>query len=301
MIQALDSSWRDWIVTNLRRDCTRESIVCAMVAKDFEPDFAAATVAALAAEIAGTATSGRATNAPMDAKQADRLLGPTATPNVGNRTVECRLPIANALSAGGRAVPVLARLSKPEVLVLGQVLSDDECEKLIQRSEAKLARSTTVDPKTGQEIVIERRSSFGTFFHLQEDDFIAGIDRRLAELLQWPVDRAEGLQILRYEVGGEYRPHFDYFPPDDPGSRPHMEQRGQRIGTLVLYLNDVADGGETIFPEIGLSVVPRRGHGVYFGYFNSKNEVDPMTLHGGAPVRAGVKWIATKWLRQRAQ
>ncbi len=197
-----------------------------------------------------------------------------------------------------RTVPVLARLTKPEVLVLSNVLSHDECSELIRRSEEKLARSTTVDPQTGKEIVIENRSSFGTFFHLNENDFIAIIDRRLSELLRWPVDHSEGIQILRYQVGGEYRPHFDYFPPEHSGSGSHLSQGGQRIGTLVMYLNDVDEGGETIFPEIGLSVVPRRGHAVYFGYLNSCNEVDPLTLHGGAPVRRGVKWIATKWLRQ---
>ena len=70
------------------------------------------------------------------------------------------------------------------------------------------------------------------------------------------------------------------------------------MGSLVMYLNDVEDGGETIFPEIGFSVIPRRGHAVYFAYCNSRNQGDPLTLHGGAPVRRGEKWIATKWLRQ---
>jgi len=169
---------------------------------------------------------------------------------------------------------------------------------LIRRSEEKLARSTTVDPQTGKAILIANRSSYGTFFQLHENDFIASIDQRLSDLLLWPADHSEGIQILRYEVGGEYRPHFDYFPPGDAGSGLHVAQGGQRIGTLIMYLNDVEEGGETIFPEIGLSVVPRRGHAVYFGYCNSRNEVDPLTLHGGAPVRRGVKWIATKWLRQ---
>ena len=178
------------------------------------------------------------------------------------------------------------------------MLSDDECEELIRRSAVKLARSTTIDSQTGQEIVIPNRSSFGTFFSLNEDNFIARLDGRLSELLRWPVDHGEGIQILRYQVGGEYRPHFDYFPPGDSGSGPHISQGGQRIGTLVMYLNDVEDGGETIFPKIGLSVIPRRGHAVYFSYCNSRNQADPLTLHGGAPVRRGEKWIATKWLRQ---
>ena len=139
-----------------------------------------------------------------------------------------RFAEGNVINAGDRTVTVLVRLKQPEVLVLSNVLSDEECLELMRRSEVKLARSTTIDPKTGQEIVVESRSSSGTFFHLHEDDFIAQIDQRLAELLRWPVDHGEGLQILRYAVGGEYRPHFDYFPPPDrqhPGAHRSLPTR----------------------------------------------------------------------------
>jgi prolyl 4-hydroxylase len=68
---------------------------------------------------------------------------------------------------------------------------------------------------------------------------------------------------------------------------------------LILYLNDVDQGGETIFPSIHLSVVPKKGAAIYFEYCNAAGHVDPSTLHGGAPVLAGEKWIATKWMRQR--
>lgn len=293
-ISKLDLGWRDWVVTNLRRGCSRESMISAMIEKDFEEQFATAAVSALSADIENPnrPVAEPAGSEPVVVSQ------PTKPIQQAFESEPTRLAIANVLPCQDRKISVLARLSKPEVLVLGDVLSEEECDELIRRSEVKLSRSTTIDPQTGNEIVIQNRSSFGTFFQLNEDDFIASIDRRLSELLHWPVDHSEGLQILRYQVGGEYRPHFDYFPPDDSGSEKHTAQGGQRIGTLVMYLNDVEDGGETIFPEIGFSVVPRRGHAVYFGYCNSRNQVDPLTLHGGAPVRAGVKWIATKWLRQ---
>lgn len=296
-LTTLDSSWRDWVMTNLRRGSSRESMVSAMVAKDFDPEFATSVVAALAAEI-GCAAGELARATSLEGNAPIPVNGHAVITNMDAVLKADRLPMASVLVTSDRAVPVLARLTKPEVLVLSDVLSHEECSELIQRSEEKLARSTTVDPQTGKEIVIENRSSFGTFFHLNENDFIANIDRRLSELLRWPVDHSEGIQILRYQVGGEYRPHFDYFPPENSGSGSHLSQGGQRIGTLVMYLNDVDEGGETIFPEIGLSVIPRRGHAVYFGYLNSSNEVDPLTLRGGASVRRGVKWIATKWLRQ---
>jgi hypothetical protein len=124
------------------------------------------------------------------------------------------------------------------------------------------------------------------------------IEQRIAALLRWPAKRGEGLQVLRYASGAQYRPHFDYFPPDDPGSAAVMATGGQRVSTLVMYLNAVEDGGGTIFPELGLEVLPQPGSAVHFEYCNSLGQVDPRTLHGGAPVRAGEKWIVTKWVRQ---
>lgn len=68
---------------------------------------------------------------------------------------------------------------------------------------------------------------------------------------------------------------------------------GQRVSTLIMYLNDVVSGGETIFPKIGLSIVPKKGSAaaVYFEYSNSLGQVDPLTLHGGSPVVQGEKWM----------
>jgi prolyl 4-hydroxylase len=67
---------------------------------------------------------------------------------------------------------------------------------------------------------------------------------------------------------------------------------------LVIYLNDVELGGETAFPEIGLTVTAKKGSAVYFEYCNSQEHTDPLTLHAGLPVLKGEKWIATKWMRQ---
>ena len=190
------------------------------------------------------------------------------------------------------------RVSTPCIAVLNNVLTPDECDELVRLSRIKLKRSTIVDPLSGEYLVIEDRSSSGTFFAVRENDFISGLDRRISEVMHWPAENGEGLQILNYQVGGEYKAHFDYFPPDDPGSQPHLKKGGQRVSTLVIYLNDVPEGGETVFPRINLSVCPRKGSAVYFAYCNAAGEIDPMTLHGGAPVRAGEKWIATKWMRQ---
>jgi prolyl 4-hydroxylase len=155
-----------------------------------------------------------------------------------------------------------------------------------------------VDPASGKEMFIAERSSSGTHFRPGENDLIQKIEKRISEATGCPLENGESLQVLNYQIGGEYKPHFDYFAPEDEGSKIHVMRGGQRVSTLVIYLNDVEAGGATIFPEVGLSVIPKKGSAVYFEYCNSLNQLDRLSLHGGAPVLKGEKWIATKWVRQ---
>ena len=91
-------------------------------------------------------------------------------------------------------------------------------------------------------------------------------------------------------------PHYDYFDPALPGSAHHVKRGGQRVATLIMYLHEPEGGGATIFPDVDLAIAPKRGNAVFFSY--ATPEASTLTLHGGDPVTAGEKWIATKWLRQ---
>lgn len=160
----------------------------------------------------------------------------------------------------------------------------------------RLSRSLTVDTKTGGEELNASRTSQGMFFERLESALVQRIESRIAKLLHWPARNGEGLQVLRYGKDAEYRPHHDYFDPAEPGTQKILKRGGQRVGTLIIYLNDPEKGGATVFPELGLRVKPKRGQAVFFSY----NEPLPSTrtLHGGEPVLVGEKWIATKWLRE---
>ena len=210
-----------------------------------------------------------------------------------------RLPrTTRRIQTADREVFVSMRIEQPEVALFDNLLSHEECDELIELSRAKLKQSTIVDPTTGKYEVIQDRSSYGTYFNVNETAFIAKLDARIAAVMHWPVENGEGLQILNYKIGGEYKPHFDYFPPEQPGSAAHIAKGGQRVSTLIVYLNDVEGGGETIFPPLGLAITPKKGAAIYFEYVDDKGQVDEHTLHGGAPVIAGEKWIATKWMRE---
>src|SRR5690606_540779 len=95
------------------------------------------------------------------------------------------------------------------------------------------------------------------------------------------------------------QPHFDYFHLDQPGEAALLTLGGQRVASLVIYLNDVEAGGETTFPRGGLSIAPRKGSAVYFAYTDAQSRTDALSFHAGAPVARGEKWIATRWMRER--
>lgn len=203
----------------------------------------------------------------------------------------------NLLDLGDRRVSVLLSLASPRVVVLGGFLSGDECDGLIAAARPRMARSLTVETQTGGEAVNEARTSHGMFFQRGESELITRIEARIARLVRWPVENGEGVQVLNYQPGAEYRPHYDYFDPAQPGTATILKRGGQRVGTLVMYLNNPERGGGTTFPDVGLEVAPQRGNAVFFGY--DRPHPDTRTLHGGAPVQAGEKWVATKWLRER--
>jgi len=86
--------------------------------------------------------------------------------------------------------------------------------------------------------------------------------------------------------------------PAAAGSAVHTARGGNGVATLVLYLNDGPNGGETYFPNAGISVAAKQGNAAYFRYMHGQRQLDPLTLHGGAPVLEGEKWITTKWARE---
>ena len=199
--------------------------------------------------------------------------------------------------AGDKWVQVLQRVHAPDLCVFSNLLSVAECAALIEAAKPRLLRSRTVDTQTGCEALNRDRTSDGMFFSRAENAVVQRVEMRVARLLRWPVKNFEGMQVLRYRIGAQYRPHYDYFDPHEPATPALLARGGQRIATLVMYLQEPLRGGATIFPDASISVPPRQGSAVFFSYA----EATPasLSLHGGEPVKAGEKWIATLWLRER--
>lgn len=198
------------------------------------------------------------------------------------------LQVESSYSIDNCLVKASVLYEEPLIVRFDAVLSDDECQALIVSASPRLTRS-----KLANKEVNSIRTSSGMFFEEDETPFLTAINYRLACLMQVPAAHAEGMQVLHYEPGQEFKPHHDYFGPNHPSGY------NNRISTLVIYLNEVEEGGETIFPHLNLSVTPKKGSAVYFEYFYNDQTINERTLHSGEPVIRGEKWVATQWMRRQ--
>ncbi|HKX95324.1 MAG TPA: 2OG-Fe(II) oxygenase [Methylibium sp.] len=278
--QQITPALREWIIEQARAGHRPEAVLEAMKSSGWREDVA---LDALETVLSGMLREHAST--PI-------LPPPSAVPEP---------PLAGSpatLWAHDREVRVVMAMHEPRVVVFSGLLDDAECDEMIALASQRLARSHTVDTATGDSEVNVARTSDGMFFNRGEFAVCQRLEARIAALVNWPLENGEGLQVLRYRPGAEYKPHYDYFDPAQAGTPRILERGGQRVGTVIVYLNTPLRGGGTTFPDVKLEVAPVRGNAVFFSY----DRPHPVTrsLHGGAPVLEGEKWITTKWLRERA-
>jgi prolyl 4-hydroxylase len=284
---------RDWIAHNLGRGIAAQDIISELIAQRTEPDLAAAMVRTVAHALK------HGVPLPDGELVLDAQVDRAAARQAAYRPDAMRLPPGRMIRTADREVRVLARMASPSTALLANVLSAGECEQLIAAARPRMRPSLVVDPITGLDVVKDHRNSLGMFFRPRETALIEKIERRIAQLIDQPMENGEGLQITHYPPGTESTPHFDYLVPANEANRESLARSGQRVCTLIMYLNEVLAGGETTFPRQGWSVMPQKGNAVYFEYGNAAGQTDPASLHAGAPVLSGDKWIATKWVRNR--
>ncbi len=281
-----------WLVEQLRAGQSTHALLQSMCDRGWKRDLAMGLIAeAMGERMLTTETSPAQVAIGPDAEQAAAAGG-------------CRMPApaieggAMSLDAGDRKVSVLVNLSDPQIVMFADFLSKNECDRLVETARPRMQRSLTTDMKTGHNKLDEVRTSRGMFFQRDENPLVRAIEARIAQLLSWPVENGEHLQVLHYRPGDRYEPHYDYFDPAAEGSAAVLARGGQRIATLLIYLREPERGGETTFPDLGLRFAAKRGCALFFSY--DRPHPSTKTLHGGAPVIAGEKWVATKWLREGA-
>ncbi|KAI8102935.1 hypothetical protein M9434_005726 [Picochlorum sp. BPE23] len=195
------------------------------------------------------------------------------------------------------------------IFLFENFLTEEECDHLVNLAQDHLQRSGVVSNKKGESSVSDVRTSRGTFLRRGQDEWVQEIERRIARWTLLPVGNGEGLQILRYDKSQKYDGHFDYFFDEQNGEK----NGGNRFATVLMYLNTVEEGGETVFPNIPapngdngpdysacarhhLAAKPRKGDAVLFHSIKPNGELERRSLHTACPVIKGVKWSAPKWI-----
>ncbi|GLU09119.1 hypothetical protein SLE2022_259940 [Rubroshorea leprosula] len=211
------------------------------------------------------------------------------------------------------SIPFQVLSWKPRALYFPNFATAEQCQTVIERAKVNLKPSTLALRKgETAENTKGTRTSSGTFLSASEEktgvlDFI---EKKIAKATSIPRSHGEAFNVLRYEIGQKYDSHYDSFNPSEYGP-----QSSQRVASFLLYLSDVEEGGETMFPFenglrikgydyrqcVGLKVKPRKGDGLLFYSLLPNGTIDPTSLHGSCPVIKGEKWVATKWIRDQEQ
>ncbi|RMX07761.1 2-oxoglutarate-dependent dioxygenase [Corticibacter populi] len=296
---------RDWIITQAKAGVSAPRALQAMLDAGWQEEVAMAALESalldhLQGGLAHAQTGSTGGNAQAAAVAVAAQPGADGQGQGASPMPDLALDGAPAeLDAGDRRVRVIMNLQKPRVVVLDGLLDATECAELVSLAKPHMKRSLTVDSRSasgGDELNADRTSE-GMFFERGQHPVVAALEARIAHLLGWPVENGEGLQVLRYGPGAEYKPHYDYFEPGLPSTPTLLRRGGQRLATMLVYLNTPAQGGGTIFPNAALEVCAQQGMAVFFSY--DRPDPGTLSLHGGSPVISGEKWVATKWLRER--
>lgn len=229
-----------------------------------------------------------------------------------------RPPVDTGASGSGAYVASVVQVisEHPRIYLYPRFIDDESAHSLVEVAEKRLAPSALA-LKRGEtaEATKEVRTSSGTFMDTTDDPSgaLARMEERIAALTMLPRAYGETWNVLRYDKTQHYHSHYDAFPEEDYG-----KQRSQRIATVLIYLTDVEEGGETTFllegegglkhlshidytscNATGIRVKPRKGDAVVFWSAFPDGSIDKHALHGGCPVIQGTKWAAVKWLRNK--
>ncbi len=176
----------------------------------------------------------------------------------------------------------------PRVLRFPRLFTPTECAHVASVAAAMLEPARIIDPRTGHRIAHPIRTSDGCAIGpAREDLVVRALNNRIAAASGTHIDQGEPLTVLRYRPGQQYRLHMDTIE-----GAPN-----QRIATVLIYLNEGFGGGETQFPAANLTIKPRGGDAIVFTNIAGDGTADPLSRHAGLPVRDGVKWLATRWIR----
>ena len=196
--------------------------------------------------------------------------------------------------------PSTQHFDAPRVLTFERFISSEACDWIRDIAAPRLEAARVKNPERGGANADNYRSNTGMGLSVLDTDLVVQlIHARIASAIGVPVRQQEPTNVLHYEPGQEYKPHFDFIDPGVAHFAQEVQRLGQRIVTFLIYLNDDYEGGATAFPRLDWSFKGRKGDALAF-WNVTDGRPDPRTLHAGAPTTNGVKWLFSKWVRDRA-
>lgn len=235
-------------------------------------------------------------------EQVSRMFLDRAPPSPPSPPIDWHEVRARVLLPHGRPLPAPEMLSEqPRIVALRQLFAADECIYVSLRG-LPMLRPARIIVRDGSSTVDAMRCNETAKFGLLEADVVVqSLDLRVAAALGHPAQNGEGFALLRYQVGQQYLPHCDWIDPEREATRADLERWGQRVATCVVYLNDAFEGGTTEFPKLELHFRGNVGDALIWSNVSPTGVVDPLTLHAGRPPTQGMKYLLSKWMRDRSQ
>jgi len=281
MLLPLDEQWKEWITTNVARGCDRDELTRILLEHGFNP-------LAIVNEMQYMPQSPDVLQL-MQACMAGKPMPEQPTEDAAS--VHDAYAAIDAVDLAG-AVRVPS--DKVHMYTVASFLSAEECAHLIALIRQRCHPSTITSQDEPDKAF---RTSQTCDLALQPEDWVQALDKRMAAYMGMEAERAEGIQGQYYQVGQQFKTHTDYFQPDTEEYRLFAGTQGQRTWTFMIYLNDVIEGGETVFPHLELSLRPQQGSAVIWNSLHPNGVVNPHTAHWAKPVLQGEKYVITKWFR----
>jgi prolyl 4-hydroxylase len=185
-------------------------------------------------------------------------------------------------------------LDNPPLYGIKEFLTFEECQQLIDLAKDNMTKSIVVDDKN---VISDARTSH-TFFLGRKNEMYNLLSERVSKLLNIPIEQQELPQITLYKYGQFYREHYDHFNITTESGRNSLKNGGQRIATVLIYLNQPTEGGGTHFKKLRFKVKPRTGSTLLFFPTTLDGRYDPLTLHEAEEAKDD-KWVCQIWIRQR--
>lgn len=191
-------------------------------------------------------------------------------------------------------LPVIG--NRAQVWAKGHFLDEEFCSQIIKVIDNYSVKSTVT--KGGERTVTAHRTSSTCYFHKHDAKLTEELEARIADVMGIDPQYGEHIQGQKYEPGQYFKEHTDFFTPNSQTYRAFTQNGGQRTYTIMVYLNTVQEGGETVFPELEIAVRPVRGLALIWNNLHRDGNENFYTVHRAQPPKITNKYVLTKWYRK---